>query len=252
MRVGIRICGWSYKDAIPLAKRVGFTDLEPEWSLALSTTWPDMARMAKDNGILLSAVLTGMDPMSLDDFRVAFEDCNRIEAKSFTAHPHPLDLGDEEGQRRFQEHYGAALELGRKRGVKLAVHSCGLGPEQWDLMFRLVPGLSLKYDPSFSNQAGGNYVAEIFKYGPRIVHAHAKDEVFFGRITDYSQGIIPMTYMPAGMGTIQWGSVVGALYEVGFDDQIAIEYHSKYWSPGSPGFERGLIVAKRHLEQFIV
>lgn len=250
MRVGFRICGISYANAIPIAAKLGFEDLEPEWSLAESKNFPEMAKMAKDNGIGLTAVLTGMDPMSLDDFKHAFDDCKIIGAKSFTAHPHPLGLDDLDAQKEFQTRFGAAAELGAKMGIKLALHSCGLGPEQWDLMFRLVPELSLKYDPSFSAQAGRNYAAEIFKYGPRIVHAHAKDEISLDRITDYSYGIIPMTYVPAGMGQINWGTVIAALYEVGFDDQIAIEPHSAYWcSPG--GYERGLTLAKRHLEQFM-
>ena len=58
-----------------------------------------------------------------------------------------------------------------------------------------------------------------------------------------------MTYAPAGMGQINWGSVIAALYEVGYDGQIAIEPHSQYWF--TAGYERGLVLAKRHLEQFM-
>lgn len=249
MRVGFRICGISYKDAIPVAKKLGFTDLEPEWYTHLSPDYPDMARMAREAGIRLSAVLTGMDPMSLEDFKRAFEDCERVGAASFTSHPHPIGLDNTEAQKKFQDHFGAAAELGRKYGVKLAVHSCGLGPEQWDLMFRLVPELGLKYDPSFSLQAGRNYAAEIYKYGPRIVHVHAKDEIVLERTTNYAAGVIPMTYAPPGMGDVHWGKVIAALYEVGYDGQIAIEPHSKYWT--QEGYERGLILAKRHLEQYM-
>ena len=249
MRIGFRICGRPYQECLRLAKQLGFTDLEAEWSSALSPTYRPMGRMAKKLGIKLSAVLTGTAPMSLADFRHAFEDCAAIGAASFTAHPHALPEDDTGAHGQFQDLFSAAVELGRKAGVKLAVHSCGLGPAQWDLMFRLVPGLSLKYDPSFSAQAGRNYVAEIFRYGPRIVHVHAKDEMPLTRTTDYNSGIIPITYAPAGMGQIHWGSVIAALYEVGYEGQIAIEPHSHYWC--TTGYERGLILAKRHLEQFL-
>lgn len=249
MRLGFRIYGPDYARAIWLAKRIGYTDLEPEWSLANSKDYSAMAKLAQENEISLSAVLTGMDPMSLDDFKTAFTDCRIIGAKSFTAHPHPLGLEDYDAQKEFQDRFGAAAALGEEMGVKLALHSCGLGPEQWDLMFRLVPGLYLKYDPSFSAQAGRNYASEIFKYGKRIVHAHAKDEMVLDRTTDYNQGMIPMTYAPPGMGSINWGTVIACLYEVGYDEQIAIEPHSAYWC--SDGYERGLVLAKRHLEQFI-
>jgi sugar phosphate isomerase/epimerase len=247
MRIGFRFI--DYRKAIPLAAKLGFVDLEPEWSLAYSADYSAMAAAGKEYGVRTSAVLTGMDPMSVADFRHAFEDCNRIGALSFTAHPHPLGLEDMEAQRRFQAIYGEAAELGKKMGVKLAVHSCGLGPEQWDLMFRLVPGLWLKYDPSFSQEAGRNLPSEIFKYGKRIAHVHAKDELSFARTTDYQQGMIPMTYAPPGMGDIHWGTVIAALYEVGYDEQIAIEPHSHYWA--NQALERGLILAKRHLEQWL-
>ena len=249
MHVGFRISGISYEKALPIAGRLGFTDLEPEWSPKESGQFPAMAKMAREMGIKLTAVLTGTDPMSLADFKQAFADCNTVGATSFTAHPHVLKEDDLAAQREFADRFGAAADLGAKAGVKLAVHSCGLGPVQWDLMFRLVPALWLKYDPSFSAQAGRNYASEIFKYGKRIAHAHAKDEIPLDRTTDYGSGIIPMTYAPAGMGQINWGSVIAALYEVGYDGQIAIEPHSHYWF--TDGYERGLVLAKRHLEQFM-
>jgi sugar phosphate isomerase/epimerase len=231
-----------YRYAIDTARKLGFKALEPYWSMEERKDYPDMAKMAKDAGIHLSAVLCSMDPMSTDDFRKAFEDCKVIGAKSFTSHPHPLNPEDKDQIRDFVERFGKAVEIGEQMGVKLAVHSFGLGPEQWDLMFYLVPQLSLKYDPSFSAQAGRNYVSEIFKYGKRIVHTHAKDEIKL----DHG-----FTYAPPGMGNVHWGAVIAALYEVGFDEQIAIEPHSRYWWPHTPAFERGLTLAKRHLEQFM-
>nr|CAA9276786.1 hypothetical protein AVDCRST_MAG63-3345 [uncultured Armatimonadetes bacterium] len=243
MHIGFRICGIAYQDALPIAKKLGFGDLEPEWNLTLSPEFGAMGAMARDMGIRLSAVLTGMDPMSLDDFRTAFEDCRRIGATSFTAHPHPIRPDDEAAQREFRERFSAASRMGREMGITLAVHSCGLDQEQWDLMFRLVPELALKYDPSFTAQEGRDYAAEVFKYGKRIIHVHAKDEMILDRPTE------PITYAPAGMGDIRWGRLIAALYEVGYDGQIAIEPHSRYWA--TDGYERGLILAKRHLEQFL-
>jgi sugar phosphate isomerase/epimerase len=250
VRVGFRMCGLPHLEAIALAKRLGFTDLEPEWWSRTSADFPDMAKAAREAGIRLSAVLTGQENMTLDEFKQAFEDCERIGAQSFTAYLLPIDVEDEAAKSAFQDRLGAAVELGRRYGVKVAAQSCGLYPEQWDLMFELVPGLCLKYDPSFSAQAGRNYAAEIFKYGSRIVHAHAKDEMVLEPAMERGRKAARFTYAPAGMGQVQWGTVIAALYEVGYDEQIAIEYHSHYWWPGQPGFERGLILAKRHLEQF--
>lgn len=249
MRVGFRAIYGPFKDMLATAVKLGFTDIEPEWNYDNSKDYPEMAKMASDAEVSLSAVLTGCDPMSVDDFKRAIDDMKIIGSKSFTTHPHAFPEDDTEAADDFVKRLGAAVEYGESMGVKVALPSCTLGPEQWDLMFRLVPGLYLKYDPSFSAQAGRNYASEIFKYGKRIVHAHAKDEIPLARITDYTQGLIPMTYVPAGMGQVHWGTVIACLYEVGFDEQIAIEPHSAYWC--SDGFERGLTLAKRHLEQFL-
>lgn len=249
MHVGFRIYGGEYERGLEVAARLGFTDIEMEWCPEFSGRYQEWAAMRNRSSVQTSATITGYSDMTLADFRQAFQDTQMLGATSFTSHPHALDIEDESQQRQFQDTYGAAVELADSMGLKLALHSCGLGPEQWDLMFRLVPGLCLKYDPSFSAQAGRNYAAEILKYGSRIVHAHAKDEIDLGRTTDYNSGIVRFTYAPPGMGQINWGTVVGLLYEVGYDGQIAIEPHSAYWC--ADGWERGLVLARRHLEQFI-
>jgi sugar phosphate isomerase/epimerase len=116
-------------------------------------------------------------------------------------------------------------------------------------MLDAVPGIGLKYDPSFSAQAGRSYVDEIIRYGEVIKHIHVKSEIVHGRTTDFANGIIPHRYVPAGMGNnINWGSVIALLYEIGYQGDIAIEPHSQYWVDN---LERNLIISKRHLDQFI-
>ena len=71
--------------------------------------------------------------------------------------------------------------------------------------------------------------------------------IFASRSGNYAATIARLMTVP-GIAEI-WGTVIAALYEVGFDGQIAIEPHSHYWC--TTGYERGLVLAKRHLEQFI-
>ena len=208
-----------------------------------------MAKMARPMGIKLSAVLTGTDPMSLADFKQAFADCNTVGAASFTAHPHPLKEDDQAAQREFADRFGAAAEAGRQGGreaggPQLRPGAVPVGP---DVPPRARPVAEVR--PVLLGPGGAELRSEIFKYGKRIAHVHAKDEIPLDRKTDYGLGIIPMTYSPAGIGQINWGSVIAALYEVGYDGQIAIEPHSHYWC--TDGYERGLVLAKRHLEQFM-
>jgi sugar phosphate isomerase/epimerase len=168
---------------------------------------------------------------------------------AFVTHPEPLSPTDTAEHEQFQALFGPACEYAEQIGVRLAVHSCGLDPEQWDLMFRLVPGLGLKYDPSFSLEAGRNYRAEIVKYARRIVHVHIKDERFMGRETDFSHGIMRYEYTPAGTGDINWGTVIALLYEAGYPGDLALETHSLFWWNH---LEWDLRLSQRHIQQFLL
>jgi len=245
MRIGFRSDG-SVKH-LELAKRVGLPVIELGWTPEIRVELDDIERRLKDFGIGVSAILTG-EHHDLDGLKFALDWTRRLGAFAFVTHPEPIALHDTEKAREFAALFAPAADHAAKLGVSLAVHSCGLGPEPWDVMFAAVPALTLKYDPSFSLEAGRNYRGEIIKYCPRIVHVHVKDEMLLGRETDFSNGIMRYQYVPAGMGDIHWGSVIALLLEGGYRGDLAIETHSSFWWEH---VEWDLALCKRHLEQFI-
>jgi sugar phosphate isomerase/epimerase len=172
----------------------------------------------------------------------------RFGGRAFVTHPHPIASTDHAGQQAFKDTFAPAAAYAKEIGISLAVHSCGLHPHDWDMLFNLVPDLGLKYDPSFSLEAGRNYLAEVAKYGPRIVHVHIKDERCMGRVTDFTNGIVRYEYTPAGTGDINWGGIIALLYEAGYQGDLALETHSRFWWDH---MELDLKISKRHIEQFL-
>jgi sugar phosphate isomerase/epimerase len=246
MRFGFR--SEAKVEELEIARRLGIQVIELHWVPHTRPHEAELARRLKEYGVGVSALLTG-DELDLAGLKRDLEAAARFGAMAFVTHPHPLELTDAGEHQRFQDNFGPAAEYARTLGVRLAVHSCGLDPDQWDLMFRLVPDLGLKYDPSFSLEAGRNYLAEVGKYGPRIVHVHIKDERYMGRTTDFSHGIMRYEYTPAGTGDINWGGVIALLYEANYPGDLALETHSQFWWDH---LEWDLKISQRHIAQFLV
>lgn len=231
------------------AKKAGIEVIEIMYYDVTRERKDEVAGLLKEYDIKPSAL--GPYPQrDLDELKRDMEYTRLIGCPVYIGHPDPLAHGEFEKIREFKAFWKEACQIGMDNGVRVTIHTCGLGPESWDIMLNEVPELGLKYDPSFSAQAGRSYRDEILRYGSRILHVHAKDEMQFARISGGLRGVIPMQYAPPGMGDIHWGSVIALLYEVGFKGDIAIEVHSKYWE-SDEAFLRGLILGKRHLEQFM-
>jgi len=135
------------------------------------------------------------------------------------------------------------------RGINIAY--C---PKAWDLMFDAVPAdnLGLEYDPSHLICMLQDYVQIIYDYGERIFHVHAKDAEVVWRECKRN-GILEhgaVRHRTPGMGQADWKQIVSALREVGYKGNLDIEgRHDPIYKGASE--EEGLIIARKHLEQFI-
>ncbi|MCL2158750.1 MAG: sugar phosphate isomerase/epimerase [Oscillospiraceae bacterium] len=235
---------------LQIAKRLGIDTVELIWvdhpcSMGREA---EMLANVKDYGIFVNAVTSATGP----DARALKSDIDFVKkagATIYAPHAPNLTYDDKEGISNFLNVWNEVNRYAQDQGVTLCVQSCGQTPQSWDIIFSRIDGLGLKYDPSFSLQAGRSYASEIVKYGKLIKHVHVKDEVIFEQTTDFNQGLKPHRYVPAGMGDIRWGTVIALLYEEGYSGDLAIETHSAYWGSN---MEKDLILSKRHLEQFLV
>lgn len=127
------------------------------------------------------------------------------------------------------------LELGRRHGVEIGVYNCRwnnyvVNDPAWSVVMGHLPELKIKFDPSHCIYDGGDYLAEIKKWGHRFGHVHIKGvlQAAGKRVDD----------PPAGLDTINWGAFMASLYAVGYDGTLSIEPHSDIWK-GELG-EKGL------------
>ncbi|MHB1295254.1 MAG: sugar phosphate isomerase/epimerase family protein [Anaerolineae bacterium] len=131
---------------------------------------------------------------------------------------------------------GSVLGHGPYRWTNLATT-----PELWDKLFDAVPdeAFGLEYDPSHLAWQEIDYVQAIRDYGTRIYHMHAKDITYdralLKRVGVHGSGwwrfVIP------GLGELDWSAIFGALSEVGYAGDIAVEhednvYLGERWNEG--------------------
>lgn len=168
----------------------------------------------------------------------------------------------EENLKRFKEEWPPLVDFAEKHGVKIAIENCYAGgynigafPQVWEEMFSIIPSPAwgLNFDPSHLVWQGIDYIKAVHDFGKRIYHAHAKDtEIMEDKLKKYgiySQGW--WRYRIPGRGLVDWCGFIDALEQESYDHVISIEHEDPVWEGSIEKVEKGLIMAKRHLEQFI-
>lgn len=174
--------------------------------------------------------------------------CSDIESPLFVtcsgeAEGRPL----EENATRAVDALGRLLDLGKARGVGVAIYNCHItnfayGPESWELILPHLPELGIKFDPSHPFYDGRDYLAHLRDWGHRITHVHAKGGVIIGGK--------PFEDPPAGLDQIDWGTLMAILYHHGYDADVNIEPHARTWL-GSRRYD-GIRLAQRHLRRYLL
>lgn len=148
---------------------------------------------------------------------------------------------------RLAEVLPPLLEYAETKRLKYAFYNCHwtnfvIGPPAWDRVFDRFPQCGIKFDPTHPLYDGKDWLAHMRDYGGWFMHTHAKDTVLVeGR---------PYEDVPAGMGCIDWGAFFAMLYHHGYAGDVNIEPHSGTWL-GERFFD-GILLARRHLERFVV
>lgn len=160
------------------------------------------------------------------------------------------------------------IEFAEKCNIRIAIENCPMmevwpsglniaySPEIWQEIFNILPSknLGLNFDPSHLVWQGIDYIKAVKAFGDRIYHVHAKDTEIFKDKLDvagiYGEGW--WRYRIPGRGIINWEKFVDTLQQIGYDGVISIEHEDPVWEGSIEKVEKGLILAKRHLDQFLV
>ncbi len=177
----------------------------------------------------------------------------------------------------FEEVFSELAAYAESNKVKLMVENCPMegwqapgvpgtisfSPELWEEMFIRVPrkNFGLNFDPSHLVFQLIDYIPLIPRFKDRIFHVHAKDtEIFedklryygvFNRQLDAGHSSGYWRYRMPGLGQVDWGRLVKALKEIGYDGVLSTEHEDPLYEGNEEKVKEGLILGRRHLEQFI-
>lgn len=156
--------------------------------------------------------------------------------------------------------FGPLAREAEDLGVRIAFETAPRGgshgniahaPALWQEMFHAVPSpaLGLSLDPSHLVWLHALPVEPLIsEFADRIFHIDGKDtEVFPEKLR--RQGVLGndwWQYRVPGDGSLDWGGIIAALNEIGYEGAISVENEDRV-NPGREGCERALT----HLRQFV-
>lgn len=131
-------------------------------------------------------------------------------------------------------------------------------PAIWRRLFDIVDAenFGLNLDPSHLVWQFIDYERVVREFGPRIRHVHAKD-MQIDRDGLFENGALSagmgwqIPRLP-GLGEIDWGRFVGALYRAGYDGVISIEHEDRSFEGDIDLVKRGFQLARDVLRPLIV
>jgi sugar phosphate isomerase/epimerase len=177
-----------------------------------------------------------------------------------------------ENLERFRQIWPSLVSYAGERGVKVAIENCPMifsydewpggnnlawSPAIWDEMFTAIPdaNFGLNIDPSHLVWLMIDYERAIYDFGDRIFHAHAKDlEVRrdgLYRHGTFSGGLGWQVPRLPGLGEVDWGRFVAALYAVGYDHVLSVEHEDRRFEATQELVERGFRIARGTLAPLI-
>ncbi|MEQ8846255.1 sugar phosphate isomerase/epimerase family protein [Botrimarina sp.] len=188
---------------------------------------------------------------------------------SFAGANHKLTM--EENLARFAEVWPPIVRHAEEKGIRIGIENCPMlyantwpfglnlahSPAAWRRMFEVIPSGSfgLNYDPSHLRMQLIDPIAPIREFGPRIVHAHAKDmRIDRHRLDELGSFALPMDRSTAkipGLGEIDWGAFIGALSDAGYDGPVCIEVEDEAFTDSLAARQRSLRISRNVLRPLI-
>ncbi len=157
-------------------------------------------------------------------------------------------------------------------GVKVAIENCPMifstdewpaghnlaySPSMWRTIFEeFGETVGLNLDPSHLVWQMIDIERVINEFGERIYHVHAKDlEIDRNGLYDHgilSAGIGWQVPRLPGLGEVDWGRFMSAMYRVGYNGVICIEHEDRQFEATDELIKAGFILARNVLRPLIV
>lgn len=168
--------------------------------------------------------------------------------------------------------WGPVVKEAKAAGVRIGIEHCPMmfsddewpggknvasTPEVWRQLFKafdeIAPGtVGLNFDPSHLVWQFIDCDRAVREFGPKIVHAHAKDERI-DRDRLYQVGVMGLGWhvpkLP-GLGDVKWGEFFAALTDAGYTGPVCVEVEDRAYEGSLADRMRALRQSRKFLEQF--
>ncbi len=164
------------------------------------------------------------------------------------------------------------VKFAANHGVKIAIENCpmifsndewpggnnlAISPAIWHKMFEIIPdaNFGLNLDPSHLLWQMIDYERVVYDFRDRIFHVHAKD-MEINREQLYQRGVLSLGMgwqiprLP-GLGEVNWGRFISALYTVGYDYVLSIEHEDRAFEKTEDLVKRGFLIARDVLRPYL-
>jgi sugar phosphate isomerase/epimerase len=155
--------------------------------------------------------------------------------------------------------------------VKIAIENCPMifsydewpggnnlasSPAIWKQIWEIIPAdnFGLNLDPSHLILQMIDYERVVYEFADKIFHVHAKD-LQIDREGLYQNGVLSqgmgwqIPRLP-GLGDINWGKFISALYRVGYDYVISIEHEDRAFEKTEDLIKRGFLLSRDVLRPY--
>ncbi len=178
----------------------------------------------------------------------------------------------EENWIEFEKVWPPLVRFAAEHNVKIAIENCpmifsndewpggnnlAISPAVWRKMFEIIPdkNFGLNLDPSHLIWQFIDYVRVVYEFKDRLFHVHAKDlRIDYEQL--YQRGVLSLGMgwqiprLP-GLGDVNWGKFMSALYGAGYDYVVSIEHEDRAFEKTEELVIRGFLLARDVLRPYI-
>lgn len=172
----------------------------------------------------------------------------------------------------FAEIWPPIVKFSAEHQVNIAIENCPMifsydewpggnnlasSPAIWKKMWEIIPddNFGLNLDPSHLILQMIDYQRVVYEFRDKIFHVHAKDlEIDHDGLYQngaLSQGMGWQIPRLPGLGDIDWGKFISALYRVGYDYVISIEHEDRAFEKTEDLIKRGFLLSRDVLRPYI-
>jgi len=172
----------------------------------------------------------------------------------------------------FEKVWPPIVRFAAQHNVKIAIENCpmifsndewpggdnlAISPAVWRKMFEIIPdkNFGLNLDPSHLIWQFIDYVRAVYEFKDRLFHVHAKDlRIDYEQL--YQRGVMSLGMgwqiprLP-GLGDVNWGKFISALYGAGYDYVVSIEAEDRAFEKTEEMVIRGFMLSRDVLRPYI-